>query len=161
MSRLASRFLAFVAVMQVLGCAHQVLSTIPARPDSIVEVALDSAQGKFLVGFRERLFGHSTLPDTEHVLCAYGTISHDTAYVSFFRSTSQEATASFVKYMPCGSPDSTYFGRLQYLGTVHNHHGGVDCGWSLLDDRSFYFDPRAWIDMVICSTGLIYRTKKQ
>lgn len=125
-------------------------------PDSAVSVqtiGIDSA-------FTEH-FAHLRATQTvEAVQCLYGIMRGDTALIAFARpAKSLQATGSWVYFESCPTPRTDVFGELTYLGTWHAHVGGIDCGYSDPDTRSFYADNRSKIELVSCSGGLISRVK--
>lgn len=159
MRRAALSVLAVWAIGQMVGCANLIARSVPKPAVPQVKIiGIDSAMGRMFQDMRERLYGHSTLPDVEQVLCLYGVIQHDTAYVLFVRSPLQEQTAHTVKYQPCPRPAAERFGDLRYLGTQHNHppgnHRGLGieqaCWYSIYDTQSFEGDPFAIVDLVSC-----------
>lgn len=176
MSRATKLFLAFVCIGQILGCAKLMwgepkpgILLSPAPPvdsvrvvqfDSIAHVNLDSAFTQFFTEERVRQFNHPTVADAEKVHCLYGIIHGDTADVVLERPAKMLFTSSsFAMYEGCPIPLPGLFGLIRFLGNLHNHNGGVDCAFSLVDDRSFFGDPGALIDIVTCSQGFVVRSK--
>lgn len=156
-------------MVSMFGCAtYQYLPTTPqpaAPPDPnpvIRDAGLDSVTMDFLSTLRVRYNNHPSLPDRELVLCLYGVVRGDTAIVTSFRPTKQTHASAVLTYPePCYQLRPEFFGQVRYLGTWHNHWGGVDCGFSDYDNESFYTDPHAIIDVVTCSTQTIWRGKRR
>lgn len=154
-------YLAFCAVLS-LACARTARPQAPAMPASNAPqfVMADSAFEQFFSAMRVRWVNNSKVPDEETVLCLYGTVRNDTAFISFTRPTVIKPMGpALVAFQKCGLPNPAYFGILRFLGTWHPHNGGVDCGFSWPDTESFISDERAVIDVVSCSRGMIWRAK--
>lgn len=131
---------------------------------AIHAVGLEPGTEAFLNDLRNRMFGHSRLPDLETVLCLYGIVKADTANVAFLRPANiDSATAVHVRYESCPRIKPGAMGAVRYLGTVHVHfpdslpQGG--CYFSHTDNQSFYDDKDAIIDLLACRDGVIVRGK--
>lgn len=145
----------------LLGLLLCLPTVLPAQtaPPQVSEIAIGAPMTVWALDLREHY------KDKETVLCAYGPVSGDTAYVGFLRPTSiNSASATLVSYERCGMPNALLFGALRYLGTLHNHSGDTlqngGCYFSATDDKSFNEDNDALIDLVICAKGIWARTKK-
>lgn len=149
------------------GCASKRDSPAPVVPDVVQaglpvdtvinHVIVDSAAAEWFAAYR-------LLLPVENTVCLYGVIRADTAYVMFMKATRTfNASPALVYYDPCPLPKRDLFGDLLWLGGWHNHgpvFPGVDCAFSVMDDRSF-FEQRAFIDIVSCSQGLWARGRKK
>jgi hypothetical protein len=177
--RAAVRFLAFVCVMQIIGCGKQLAMSseshhvsrnpimrdtaagIPASRDGLAFVDIDSTLTGYFAERRLRQFDHKTLPDQETVDCLYGVVHGDTAIVTMIRPAKiRMASADSVRYDRCPRPKADVFGTLRYLGVWHPHIPAEACWFSLPDSYSFEADPYALLDAMSCSRGLLVRGKK-
>jgi hypothetical protein len=141
-------------------CAYWTTYPLHAQQtDTIINhVLIDSVTAEWFARYRLRL-------DVEDTVCLYGFIRQDSAFVVFIKPTrTHNATPALVFYDTCPLLNPAYFGpNLMWLGGWHNHgpvFPGVDCNFSPLDDKSF-FEQRAFIDLISCSTGLIARGRKK
>jgi hypothetical protein len=136
---------------------------LPLPPVVVNRIAADSAFHEYAVRLRERWVNHKSLPDEETLLCVYGAVdSAGVAHPTFLKPTHTLAMGpGRLAYSECPKVNPQIFGRLQYLGTMHIHNGGVDCGFSEPDDNSFAKDEWAMIDIVVCSKGLHARAKRR
>lgn len=163
----AALFWAVIYALASCTPPHKPNDRFPVVPDTpqavlpvdtvINHVIVDSAAADWFTAYRLRL-------DVEDTICLYGVVRADTATVLFMRATkTYNASPSLVYYAACPLPNRSMFGDLLWLGGWHNHgptFPGVDCNFSVLDDRSF-FEQRAFIDIVSCSTGLVARGRKK
>ena len=135
---------------------------LPDTVTSVREIGVDSAFRDFFALYRTRLAGHSTLPDLESPMCLYGVVRGDTADVVFMRPARiVYANATMAAYQECPQPRAQFFGELRYLGMHHSHNPpGMDCRFSLIDDRSFAFDHRSLLELLSCSQGLVARVRR-
>lgn len=166
----AEAILFWFTIMMLAGCVTPVSAPTVKRnqaqaivPDAlpvdavINHVIVDSAAAEWFAKYRTRL-------DVEDTICLYGVVRADTATVLFMRATrTYNASPSLVYYDACPMPKRELFGDLLWLGGWHNHgptFPGVDCNFSVMDDQSYY-QQRAFVDLVSCSTGLIARGRKK
>lgn len=130
-------------------------ASAPVPPIAVNHFDIDSAFVDMLAEYREIL-------PTERVLCLYGAVRGDTAYLNFAKPTIMRARSQhFASYEPCPSSQPTL--TANYLGTWHNHKvDGRDddlCRFSETDDASFNTDPRALIELMSCRGRLMARSK--
>lgn len=157
MTRLALLCLLLGACVRHIPAPIAVPQASPS-PSAINHVVTDSAFMQYSGNARARQNGHKTQPDEETVLCLYGQVRGDTAYVAFVRPTVYAPMgSSMLAFQTCYMPNPESFGTLQYLGMWHTHWGGVDCGFSVPDRLSFAADKNALIESVSCSKGLVWR----
>lgn len=136
-------------------------SCVPAataeRPMLISHVEIDSTFAEFLAELRELL-------PTERVLCMYGAVSNDTAWLNFIKPAKMRSrTETNATYDSCPKP-RTLSPIATYLGTWHNHNvRSVTwddlCSFSETDTRSFNADKYALVDMLSCKGKLMARSK--
>jgi hypothetical protein len=139
----------------------QACATLPVKPVEdapiVSSIQVDSAFADFLAELREIL-------PTERVVCLYGAVRGDTAWVNFAKPARMEIrTTTLAKYSGCPKPLATST-IAQYLGTWHNHNvPGVTwddlCRFSDVDDSSFRNDRHAIIELLSCRGKLMARSK--
>jgi hypothetical protein len=149
------RFLiGFIVFGSACAGAARSQAEAPVTRDVRYRIAALPTFDSFFNLLRERLIGHGSLPDTETVLCLYGVVQQDTAYLAFVMPTKIEvAHANGVKYSTCPKPNAGHFGALRYVGMWHNHpnyEGRDGCWFSVPDVASFERDVDAVVDLVSC-----------
>jgi hypothetical protein len=153
-----------LALLFMLGaCAYWTTYPLHAQStDSAVYVTtvhVDSAAEEWLTQYRSML-------TAETVMCLYGVVKGDTAFVAFFKPTrTYKSSAAYVYYAECPEPRPEVFGPVIWLGTWHNHVSMPEindgCYFSATDDKSFYGNPRSVLELVGCDKGLIARGRKK
>lgn len=136
--------------------------SVPPVPHVVVE---DSAFLQHFAAIRGRWINNTELPDQETVMCLYGFVRSDTAFVEFMRPTVITPIGSvMVAYQKCSIPKPEIYGQMKYLGTAHNHspaylpNGG--CYFSQTDETSFADDEKGVIEVVMCGQGIMWKGKK-
>jgi hypothetical protein len=137
-------FLAFAS-----GCA-----SVRVPPVIVRNFQIDSAFADMLAEYREIL-------PTERVLCLYGVLRGDSAFLNYVRpATMRKRTRTDASYELCPlHPTPT----AQYLGTWHNHKlpnsDASLCEFSQTDDHSFRVDANAVLELMSCKDKLMARSK--
>lgn len=151
------KLLALLAAIAVAGAcaAREQHERSPAGgPQIINHFQVDSASSDFLAEYRELL-------QKERVLCLYGFVSGDTAWLNFIKPAKmRERTQHLAAFEACPIPKKPApFAR--YLGTWHNHTvtGWDGCAFSVIDEDTFKRDKMAIVDVVSCSGKLLARSK--
>lgn len=133
-------------VLVAVACAKQ--AVVSPRP--ITELLLDSASVDFFGELQELL-------PTERVLCLYGRVSNDSAFVNFIKPTHMRTRLTHsATYDSCPKTIPSLIHGAQYLGTWHNHKMRDDVPWddlchfSQIDSNSFGADTEAVVEMVSC-----------
>jgi hypothetical protein len=128
---------------------------IHTQPVLLVKhLQIDSAFTDFLTEYREIL-------PTERVLCLYGAVRNDTAWINFLKpATMRERSQYRAVYDDCPKSPIPF---AMFLGTWHNHKvdGRTDdlCRFSDTDDKSFMEDPKNLIELLSCRGKLMARSK--
>lgn len=138
--------------MTAQACAAVVANT----PQTIRHVELDSAYAHYFADARDT-------QQSEFVLCLYGAVRNDTAWLNFIRpARMRERTTHRAVYDGCPRPKQPTL-IAQYLGTWHGHNveGWDACQFSDIDSRSFAEDGNAILELMSCKGKLMARSKKK
>jgi hypothetical protein len=142
-------------IWAVLLCACSVTPK-PQGPYIINHVQVDSAFADFFSEY------HELLP-TERVLCVYGAISNDTAWINFVKPARMGTRSRHLAvYQGCPHPKvQTTIAR--FLGTWHPHNVAEwdGCVFSEVDNRSFVEDSNAVLELLSCRGKLMARSKNR
>lgn len=131
------------------------VNTFTPPTTAIRHVEIDSAFYEWFGELRDQ-------QTAERVLCIYGAVRNDTAWVNFVKPAKMEArTETYAKYDGCPRP-RIFSPIAQYLGTWHGHK--VDsvtwddlCRFSQVDTKSFEADKHALIELLSCRGTLMAR----
>lgn len=140
-------WISIVALLGVQACA-----SVKPLPQIVRRLEVDSAFVDFFAEQREIL-------PTELVLCLYGNVSGDTAWISFIKpARMRERTRFKARYDDC--PQSKL---VQFLGTWHQHNvpewNDDLCRFSDTDNASFMEDKRNIVELLSCKGKLMARSK--
>jgi hypothetical protein len=142
----------------VVGCILLLASCVHRGTQIINRVEMDSAYADFFAEYREIL-------PAERVLCVYGAIRNDTAFVNFIKPAKmrhRSPTSASFDSCPRSAREAV---TAQYLGTWHNHkvEGRTDdlCRFSDVDDRSFMEEKTNVIELLSCEGKLMARSKNR
>lgn len=128
-----------------------------AGPLLVNRIQMDSAYADFFAEYRDIL-------PSERVLCVYGVVRNDTAWVNFIKPAKmRQRSQTYASYDSC--PRSANGATAQYLGTWHNHKvdGRTDdlCRFSDVDDASFMAEKTNVIELLSCEGRLMARSKNR
>jgi hypothetical protein len=129
---------------------------VPIRQPMVRHIEIDSVWIDFFAEYRELL-------PTERVLCLYGSVRNDTAFLNFIRPARMRTrSVTGASYDSCPSNNSPSW-TANYLGTWHNHKvpgwTGDLCQFSPVDDRSFTHDKESVLELLSCEGRLMARSK--
>lgn len=135
---------------------HACIASVTPPAQYVNHVEIDSAFASFFADARDT-------QQTEFVLCLYGAVRNDTAWLNFIKPARMLArTEHLVVYDACPRPESPTL-IAQFLGTWHGHK--VDswdgCAFSDIDSRSFVEDRHAVLELMSCKGKLMARSKKK
>jgi hypothetical protein len=118
-------------------------------------IQIDSAFSDFFAERRDE-------QKTEYVLCLYGAVRNDTAYLNFVKPARMRSrTETRAAYDSCPAAKSS---TATYLGTWHGHSvpwvtWDDFCRFSDVDDKSFSHDRDAYIELMSCKGKLMARSR--
>jgi hypothetical protein len=113
---------------------------------------IDSVFADMFTEYREIL-------PTERVMCLYGGLRGDTAFLNYIRPAQMRSRSrTNASYETC-----PLISTAKYLGTWHNHKlPDVEaslCEFSPTDDHSFRVDANAVVELMSCKGKLMARSK--
>jgi hypothetical protein len=147
----------FLIAFLAFGSACAGAARSQAEPQQLINVfQIDSTFADFLSELH-------LVMETERVLCLYGSVSGDTAWLNFIKPAKMRVrTRHLAAYDQCPQPKGLTT-IAQYLGTWHPHNipEWDGCGFSEIDTRSFVQDKRAVMDLLSCKGKLMARSRHE
>jgi hypothetical protein len=146
-------WISIAGVILMPSCATAHAPRVPM----VRHIEIDSAFANFFTEMRDQ-------QRAEFVLCLYGAVRNDTAFLNFVKPAKMRArTETSAAYDSC--PRSHPFAMTaQYLGVWHGHNvPSVTwddlCRFSTTDDGSFESDRHAFMELLSCRGRLMARAK--